>query len=244
MSWELLPPWSSSALQEQKSPEGNIAHACVAGRPSIIGEGGGGKGAHGGPCGHPGRTEKGARDFFCWGDRTLPVSLFKNHCPCTDSFHYLSIWFFGVFQRTKQDTPVFLRPSGHRNHCCPENKDGLLRLASPQQSINRNQRTQTATPDQIRPYNHVETELQESKVQRCVLKCQMYFKGLGFPFSPAFRIVSDRNTRGLLSYSSNSPNFSLKSSIYYICQEKKRKRKHQAFKSHHKHLGFFFFFCL
>ena len=65
MSWELLPPWSSSALQEQKSPEGNVAHACVAGRPSIIGEGGGGKGAHGGPCGHPGRTEKGALDFFC-----------------------------------------------------------------------------------------------------------------------------------------------------------------------------------
>ena len=77
MSWELLPPWSSSALQEQKSPEGNIAHACVAGRPRITGEGGGGKGAHGGPCGHPGRTKQGARDFFAEG--TTPCrSLFLN----------------------------------------------------------------------------------------------------------------------------------------------------------------------
>lgn len=77
MNWELLPPWSSSPLQEQNSPEGNVVQVCLAGCLSLIGEGGGGKGAHGGPCGHSGRTEQGARDFpaegttSCWS-----VSLF------------------------------------------------------------------------------------------------------------------------------------------------------------------------
>lgn len=85
------------------------------------------------------------------------------------------------------------------------------------------------------------TELQESRVQHDVLKCQMYFKGLGFPFSPTFRIVGDMNTRGLFSYSSNSPNFSLKSSIYYICQEKKKKENTKLL-NHITSIWLFFFF--
>ena len=79
-------------------------------------------------------------------------------------------------------------------------------------------------------------------MQHYVLKCQMYFKGLGFPFSPAFRIVSDTNIKGLFSYSSNSPNFSLKSCIYYTCQEK-RKGKKTSLEITLQASDFFFFFA-
>ena len=79
MSWELLPPWSSSPLQEQNSPEGNVAHACLAGRLPVTGEGGEGKGAHGGPCGHSGRTEQGTCNFPAEGTTSYwSVSLSKN----------------------------------------------------------------------------------------------------------------------------------------------------------------------
>lgn len=115
-----------------------------------------------------------------------------------------------------------------------------LRLASPQQSINRNKRTQTATQTKADPTTTWKTELQESRVQHDVLKCQMYFKGLGFPFSPTFRIVNDTNTRGLFSYSVIA-RISVSSLLftYYICQGKK-KRKHQAL-NHITSICIFFF---
>ena len=229
MSWELLPPWSSSALQEQKSPEGNIAHACVAGRPRITGEGGGGKGAHGGPCGHPGRTEQGARDFFAQG--TTPCrSLFLNTPSPPPPAPALT-----VFTTCLSDSLGCSRGQNKIPPCSFDLQDTetivALRTKMAFYAWHLRSRALTGTKERRQPLRTKsdptttsKTELQESKVQRCVLKCQMYFKGLEFPFSPAFRIVNDTNTRGLLSYSSNSPNFSLKSSIYYICQEKKKKK--------------------
>lgn len=189
----------------------------------------------------PRQDKAGHTWLFCWGNHTLLVCLsFKKPTPAlTVSTTCLSDS-LGCSRGQNKTPPLSFDLQDTETIAALRTKMAFyawhLRSRALTGTKGRRQPLQTKAD----PTTTWKTELQESKVQHDVLKCQMYFKGLGFPFSPAFTIVGDTNTRGLFSYSSNGPNFSLKSSIYYICQEKKK--ENTKLLNHISSIWLFFFF--
>lgn len=173
---------------------------------------------------------------LCWDDK--PHQRKKTHLQL--QFYYAFILFlfysFGC-SREQNKMPCFSSTFRTQKSLLPwEQRRPFTLHFSPALAIAKwcRQRLQTKSD----PTTKSKTKLQKSKVQQYILKCQMYFKGLGFLFSPAFWIVSlILIIRLLFSYFNKSPPLNRKSSVHYTCQGK----KHQAYKSHHKHLTFFFF---
>lgn len=167
--WEELAPQGPSALQTQKfSRRWRSTH--VSGRTPTCGRRGPtALRASSGHSGRPGArglsAEVTSHEHRCSVSLSLKNTHLRSHC-------YLGlIVFLRVFQRTKQDTPVFLQPSGHGNRRCPRTKTAFHAPLAP--GVNNNRMAQAAAPSAVGPHDRGDTESQR-RAQPHISKCHTF----------------------------------------------------------------------